>query len=44
MYEPRFQRTDALIATLGRIKAARAVVSVRAPLAAHDTQTTPDEA
>lgn len=34
MYEPHFQRTDALIAMIGRIEAARAVV-LRAPIAAH---------
>jgi len=34
MHEPRFQRTDALIATIGRIEAARAIV-LRAPIAAH---------
>ncbi|MBN1139882.1 MAG: Fic family protein [Anaerolineae bacterium] len=33
MYEPSFQRTDALIAMIGRIEAARAVV-LRAPIAA----------
>jgi len=33
VYEPRFQRTDALIAMLGRIEAARAVV-LHAPVAA----------
>jgi Fic family protein len=33
MYEPRFQRTDALIAMIGRIEAVRAVV-LRAPIAA----------
>ncbi len=33
MYEPRFQRTDTLIAMIGRIEAARAVV-LRAPIAA----------
>jgi Fic family protein len=33
VYEPHFQRTDALIATLGRIEAARAVL-LRAPIAA----------
>lgn len=33
MYEPRFQRTDALIAVIGRIEAARAVV-LHAPIAA----------
>ena len=31
MYEPRFQRTDALIAMIARIEAARAVV-LRAPI------------
>lgn len=34
MYQPRFQRTDALISMLARIEAARAVV-LRAPIAAH---------
>ena len=34
MYEPRFRRTDALIAMIGRIEAARTAV-LRAPLAAH---------
>ena len=34
MYEPHFQRTDALIAMIGRIEAARAVV-LYAPIAAH---------
>jgi Fic family protein len=33
MYQPNFQRTDALIAMIGRIEAARAVV-LRAPIAA----------
>jgi Fic family protein len=33
MYEPRFQRTDALISTIGRIEAARVTV-LRAPIAA----------
>jgi Fic family protein len=33
VYEPRFQRTDALIAMIGRIEAARSVV-LRAPIAA----------
>ncbi len=34
MYEPCFQRTNALISMIGRIEAARAVV-LRAPVAAH---------
>jgi Fic family protein len=34
MHEPRFQRTDTLIAMIGRIEAARAIV-LRAPIAAH---------
>ena len=34
MYEPHFQRTDALMAMIGRIEAARAVV-LYAPIAAH---------
>ena len=33
MYEPRFQRTDALISMLARIEAARAVM-LHAPIAA----------
>ena len=34
MYEPHFQRTDALMAMIGRIEAARALI-LRAPIAAH---------
>ena len=34
MYDPRFQRTDTLIAMIGRIEAARAIL-LRAPIAAY---------